>query len=119
MVLNNFKKIIVIFTSLLVFSLIAVSCAPGEVSMAESTSDSSAEEVSSIEETESTKYPESEYVGEYVLRTADSERLYSFDLKDDKSIIIEELYVDEGFVASGTWKIGWDIVEIEIDELFD
>jgi peptidoglycan/xylan/chitin deacetylase (PgdA/CDA1 family) len=60
---------------------------------------------------------ESYFVGKYILRTPASESLFQFDLRQDNSITIEELYVDEGLVATGTWKLGEDTVEIDIDKI--
>ena len=110
MLLNEFKKLIAVFILLLLLCLMMISCISEKATQAENM-------VESAKETSTGEYSESEVVGEYVLRTSGSESLYLFDLKEDNSIIIGELYVDEGLIAVGTWKLGEDTVGIDIDEI--
>jgi peptidoglycan/xylan/chitin deacetylase (PgdA/CDA1 family) len=98
-----FKKIIVFFIVILLLPIISVSCTSAEKPQSE--------ESTNIENLESY------FVGKYILRTPASGSLFQFDLREDNSIIIEELYVDEGLVASGTWSLGEETVEIDIDEI--
>lgn len=111
------KKIIAIIISIFLLFLITLSCSPGNSQSGQVNKEAGVE--IAAEDPILDENPESNIVGQYVLRTSASEKLYLFDFKADMSITIEELYVDEGegLKAAGTWQLGESIVEITIDDI--